>query len=277
MHPILFTLPSFQFLSHEWGPFTLNSYGLMMALSFALSLPLLARDTGRLLAPKVGIRASEGFQKTWDMFVWVILSSLFGGRLFYVLENHEEFEGQWLDAFKLWQGGLVFYGGLLGALVAAWLWMRREKWPVVFFFDIAAPYILLGHAIGRVGCYLEGCCAGLVDDRCGVVFPGAGDGLPRLPTQLWEMVGDFLLFLLLLWTRGKVLRRPGVSFALYGLTYGLLRFVIEFWRRDGSVHTLGVFLSPSHALSAFLALAAAGYLVWAYRRPLGPPKDARRS
>jgi len=149
MHPILFTLPSFQFLSHEWGPFTLNSYGLMMALSFALSLPLLARDTGRLLAPKVGIRASEGFQKTWDMFVWVILSSLFGGRLFYVLENHEEFEGQWLDAFKLWQGGLVFYGGLLGALVAAWLWMRREKWPVVFFFDIAAPYILLGHAIAR--------------------------------------------------------------------------------------------------------------------------------
>lgn len=270
MHPILCSFGPFHWGTWVWGPFTLNTYGLMIALAFAVNVPLLARDTGRWLGPRVGLKPTEAFQKTWDLFVWVIPASLVGGRLFYVLENHAEFHGQWLDAFKIWQGGLVFYGGLLGALLAAWFWMRREKWPVALFLDIAAPYVLLGHAIGRVGCYAEGCCAGVVDSVHGVVFPGLGDGLPHLPTQVWELYGDVALFLGLLLIRKKLLPRSGAAFALYVLTYGSLRYVIEFWRRDGSVHYLGVFLSPSQALSAILAVLAAFYLVWAFRRPAGP-------
>jgi phosphatidylglycerol:prolipoprotein diacylglycerol transferase len=272
VHPILATFGPFHLLSRDWGPFNINSYGLMIALAFALSVPLLARDVARLLGPRIGLNPQDAFQKTWDMFAWVIPASLLGGRLFYVLENHKEFHGQWMDAFKLWEGGLVFYGGLLGAIVAAWYWMKSEKWHVALFIDIAAPYILLGHAIGRVGCYLEGCCAGVVDQTRGMVFPGLGDNLPHLPTQLWELYGDLALFALLLAVRKRLLPRPGVSFACYGLTYGLLRFVIEYWRRDGAPQYFGAFLSPSHALSAFLALASLVYLVWAYRRPLTATK-----
>jgi phosphatidylglycerol:prolipoprotein diacylglycerol transferase len=232
----------------------------------------LARDVARLLGPKVGLGSVDAFQKTWDLFAWVIPMSLVGGRIFYVLENHTEFQGQWLDAFKIWQGGLVFYGGLLGAIVAALVWMRSQGWPAVFFFDIAAPYILLGHALGRVGCYLEGCCSGVVDTVHGVVFPGLGDGLPHLPTQLWELYGDVALFLILLAVRKRVLDRPGVSFALYAFTYGLLRYVIEFWRRDGSLHYMGVFLSPSQAVSAIISLVALLYLGWAFSRRTEAPK-----
>jgi prolipoprotein diacylglyceryltransferase len=80
------------------------------------------------------------------------------------------------------------------------------------------------------------------------------------------------LFLILLAVRKKVLNRPGVSLALYAFTYGLLRYIIEFWRRDGSVHYLRVFLSPSQALSAFLAIAAFLFLCWAFSRRIEEPK-----
>jgi len=272
VHPILFSFGAFTFAGHVWGPYNLNTYGLMMALAFLCTVPLLARDTAKILGPKVGLSSNEAFQRTVDLFVWIIPASLIGGRLFYVLENHAEFQGQWLDALKIWQGGLVFYGGLVGAIAAAVVWMKHHKWPIALFIDIAAPYILLGQALGRVGCYMEGCCSGVVDPVHGVVFPGLGDGLPHLPTQLWELYGDVALFLILLAVRKKVLNRPGVSLALYALTYGMLRYIIEFWRRDGSVHYLGVFLSPSQALSAFLALAAILYLGWAFSRRVEEPK-----
>jgi phosphatidylglycerol:prolipoprotein diacylglycerol transferase len=143
VHPILFSFGAFTFAGHVWGPYNLNTYGLMMAMAFLVSVPLLAHDVAKILGPKVGLSSNEAFQRTVDLFVWIIPASLVGGRLFYVLENHAEFHGQWLDAFKIWQGGLVFYGGLVGAIVAALVWMRSQKWPVVLFLDIAAPYILL--------------------------------------------------------------------------------------------------------------------------------------
>jgi len=266
MHPILFTIHPFTMFGRSFGPFELYTYGLMLALAFAVGLPLLAKDTGRFLAPRVGLTPEQGFNLTFDLFTWVIPFSLVGGRLFFVVENHTEFTGSWLEWFYIWEGGLVYYGGLVGAVLAALVWLHKNKWPIPLFLDLAAPYILLGQAFGRVGCYSQGCCGGIVDPVHGVIFPGLGDNLPHLPTQLWELYGDLALFLALFLVRKKLMKHSGVMISLYAVTYGLLRYIIEFWRRDGSKHYLHWFLSPSQAMSFFLVLGGFAVLTWLHFR-----------
>ncbi len=258
MYPRLLTLGPFQLFGHVVGPLYLYSYGLCMALALGLSIYLFARDAGKYIGPQIGQTWDQTFQKTFDLGVWVIISSILGARIFYVWENHAQFTNPnffanvW-DMCKIWEGGLVYYGGLFGALAAAALWVRAEKWPVSYGFDLVSPYILLGQAIGRMGCFLNGCCYGAVDEHYGLVFPGGEDNLPHLPTQLWELAGDLALFFLLLWARKWTLRYRWLTLALYGFTYGLLRFVIEFWRLK-RVSTF--FNSVSQEVSGILVVIA---------------------
>jgi phosphatidylglycerol:prolipoprotein diacylglycerol transferase len=235
-----------------------------MAMALGLSIFLFARDAGKHIAPGLKLTYEQGFQKTFDLGVWVIVSSILGARLFYVLENRGQFSGPmgFFDAFKIWEGGLVFYGGLFGGLAAGFWWVRKEKWPLSYTFDLVAPYILLGHAIGRVGCFLNGCCYGIVDEHWGMVFPGGEDSLPHLPTQLWELAGDLALFFILLAARRWTLRYSWLTLALYGLTYGILRYVIEFWRRSWDKKYLILFNSASQAISGILVLVSAIVIIW---------------
>lgn len=261
MYPILWSI----------GPFHFHSYSLCMVAALGFSIYCFARDAGKYIAPQLGQTYDQGFQSTFDLGIWVVLFSILGARVFYVLENHNEFQnGHWMDAIKVWQGGLVFYGGLFGALIVGFFWIRRSKWPVDYTFDLVAPYILLGHAIGRVGCFLNGCCYGNVaelhhgifDLAHGWVFPGGEDQQPHYPTQLWELGGDLGLFFILWYARKWTMRYPWLSFCLYGLTYGLLRYVIEFWRRDWNKHYLVVFNSASQAVSGILIVLSLLTILW---------------
>ncbi|HTA76040.1 MAG TPA: prolipoprotein diacylglyceryl transferase [bacterium] len=276
MYPRLLTLGPFHLLGHDLGPIYLYSYGLCMALALGFSTYLFARDAGKYIAPQMKLSYEQGFQKAFDLGVWVIICSILGARVFYVLENHDQFTGAmgWLSAFKIWEGGLVYYGGLFGAIAAGAVWMHREKWSYSFAFDLVAPYISLGQAIGRVGCFLNGCCYGNVDEHYGMVFPGGEDQLPHLPTQLWELGGDLFLFFFLLWIRKRTIRYPWLSFALYGLTYGVLRFVIEFWRRSWDKHYLFIFNSASQAVSGILVVVSLAAIAWIFmgNRKVKPAK-----
>ena len=114
MHPILYSFGVFHLFGLTLGPVELYSYGLCLALALGLSITLFARDAGQYIAPKVRLTRAEAFQRVFDLAVWVILSSIAGARLFYALENYQEFEGHWIEIFFVWQGGLVYYGGLFG-------------------------------------------------------------------------------------------------------------------------------------------------------------------
>lgn len=159
-----------------------------------------------------------------------------------------------LSFFKIWEGGLVFYGGAIGGFLG--LLIASRRWPaaagspgtLMTMTDAFAAPLLLGQAFGRIGCFAAGCCYGRPTDKTwGVTFTNRqalGPLYEKLhPTQLYESGGAFILFVIALWVsrRSKV---TGLVTIFYCIAYGILRFTLEFWRGDdrGAFH---VSLSPS--------------------------------
>ncbi len=242
MHPVLFT----------FGPITLHTYGLCVALGVLLAVWLAGRRA-----------RSEGLSRDafLDLALWLIVASIVGARVLYVLVEWRQFAVRPLDAFKLWDGGLVFYGGLaFAALVAPWA-ARAKGLPLGRVADLAVPYVALGHACGRVGCFFAGCCYGLPDPAYGCVFPALGDSVPHLPTQLYEAAFLFALFSFLLWLTSRR-RFTGQVFWTYLATYAVWRFLVEFLRGDevrGWV--LWPWLHTSQAIALLVFAASAVMLV----------------
>lgn len=227
------------------GPITLHTYGLFVALGFITAVFLAWRQAGREGIPQ---------DQYLDMAFWIIAGGIVGARVLYVLTCWREYAARPLDAFRLWDGGLVFYGGFALAVFAAVWYSRKQKLPLWKVADVSAPYIPLGHAFGRIGCFFAGCCYGRPSVRCGVVFPALGDHIPRLPTQLYEAGFNLILFGVLLWLRPR--RHPaGWLFWLYIALYAAGRFVIEFFRGD---EIRGTFWAPWLHTSQALALLALG-------------------
>jgi len=257
MHPILF----------EFGPFTLRSYGLMMATSFLLGL-LLARTLNR--------RDGRGDDDLLDLAVWIMLGAVAGARVLYVIVEWPQFWGpdapaglgaRLLNLAAVWRGGLVYYGGLIGAFCAALGFLKARGLPVWAYGDVLAPGLALGQVTGRLGCWLNGCCYGRPDARFGVVFPALGDNVPRLPTMLYEAAFCLALsgFLTWFWRRKAF---AGQVFWLYVLLYAVWRFGIEFLRGDAERGVLfSDALSPSQWISLGTAAAAAVLLVHLRKHP----------
>lgn len=164
-------------------------------------------------------------------------------------------------------GGFVFYGGFVGGLVACCLYSRRRGWSVPEVLDIFAVTVPLFHVFGRIGCFLGGCCYGVEADW-GPVFTDApiaqANGVHRVPVQLIESACNLVIFcsLLALFLKGRM---RGRLIAVYGLAYGIVRFVDEFWRGDAYRGIWGPF-STSQWISIALVVAAAVYLVCMRRR-----------
>lgn len=225
MHPVLLKL----------GPFSLYSYGAMIALGFLAASWLAVRR-----ARSIGLDPA----RIQSVALAALFFGILGGRAAYIALNWPVYRGDWLEMIRLDHGGLVFYGGFAAGLAAA-VWMIRRKglpfWPTV---DLLVPLLVLAHAFGRIGCFLNGCCYGKpASVPWAVVFPQ--EGIPRHPTQLYEAAFLFLLFLVLskiaLSTRGKQSRfKPRSLLWVYGLAYGLWRFFVEFLREDNPVVWAGL-------------------------------------
>ncbi|NQU16768.1 MAG: prolipoprotein diacylglyceryl transferase [Candidatus Saganbacteria bacterium] len=200
------------------GNFTLYSYGLMVALAFV---------AGIVTALLVGKRDGLSAEIVLDAVLWVMISAILGARVFYLIEYSAEFASP-LEAFMIWRGGLVFYGGLIFSVIALVLFGIKNKLSIFRILDIAAPSAAIGYAIGRIGCFLNGCCYGVASELpWAVKFPNLIQ--PRHPTQLYASFAGVLIFIVLLFLF-KYRRFEGQIFCFGLMLYSIYRFLNEFLR-----------------------------------------------
>ncbi|MEE9610610.1 MAG: prolipoprotein diacylglyceryl transferase, partial [Desulfatiglandales bacterium] len=144
------------------GPLTIHSYGLLVAIGFTV---------GILVTVKIGKAQGIKSQQVMDMGLIMILWAIIGSRLAYVLMNFSFYRNNPLNVFKVWEGGLVFSGGLLAVAVAMGWYLKRRHLSFWTIGDLWAPGIAIGQGIGRLGCFMAGCCYGKPTIlKWGVVF-----------------------------------------------------------------------------------------------------------
>ncbi len=217
----------------------------MMASAFLISilhLTLLGRRDGRT------------FAMVSDLAFWVMISGVIGARMAYILANLPEFQAAPLEIFRVDHGGLIFYGGFLGAIAAIIIFARVKKQKIMPFLDFVATALPLGQAFGRIGCLLNGCCYGV---PCHLPWSVNIAGAQRHPTQLYETLYCAALYLTLLFCYRRNMK-PGRIAALYLFLYPVGRFMIEFLRGDERQQLLGLTV----AQAASLLFVAAGLLLW---------------
>ena len=213
MYPIIYKI----------GPFTIYSFGVMLALAVVVCTFLLSRDMKQAL----GISS----EKVFDFVFWVVMSGIIGARSFFVFLNFNYFLAHPTELIMVQKGGLAWQGSLLAGFVVSVWYIKKHKWPAGPFLDVVAPYIALGQAIGRIGCFLNGCCYGK-PFKWGVYFPVHETVLH--PTQLYDSLGLFLIFFILKKYQ-KILKIPGQVFLLYLFLTSTQRFIIEFFRADHEI------------------------------------------
>jgi len=238
------------------GPLTIHSYGLALAAAFIASGLWVRYELDRR-----GIAKEIAF----DLVLAAAIGGIAGARLAFVVAHWSYFLAHPVEIVKLDEGGLVFYGGLAGGAIAVAALVRLKKLPVPVVADAAAPAVALGAALGRVGCFFNGCCYGRpTSSWLGITFPEPLGG-PRLPTQVIDGLYNLGLFLVLAIVGHRFKLKTGFVFWLYVALYAVLRFGIEFMR-DNSILVAG--LSGAQMISIGAFVLAGSVLLLKYRRPL---------
>ena len=246
MHPILLKI----------GGITLHTYGFFVAMGFLGGI-LLARSE----AKRLGVDP----EKVMDLCFYILIAAIVGSRLFYVAVNYELFLSNPLDVFKIWTGGLVFYGGFIAALFTAFIYLKMHKMPVWLTADIAAPSLAIGHFLGRLGCFSAGCCFGRECDLpWAVTFTHpetlAPIGIPIHPTQLYSSISNLIIFFFL-WFFRKRTKFHGQLFWIYVLLYGITRSFIETFRGDFRGNPVFELLSVSQTIGISMSVIAVIMLI----------------
>jgi phosphatidylglycerol---prolipoprotein diacylglyceryl transferase len=247
----------------DLGFLQIHWYGLMYLVGFAAAWWL-----GVQRARRAGSGWSE--QQVSDLIFWGAVGVVLGGRAGYVLfYQFDYFLTNPLWLFHVWEGGMSFHGGLIGVLVALWIFGRRQGKTFFEMGDFTAPLIPIGLGAGRVGNFIGGELWGRATDMpWGVVFPRAGDGLARHPSQLYEFALEgVLMFVLLWWFSSRPRPRMAVS-GLFLLLYGSFRSLVELARQpDDQLGFLAFdWLTMGQLLSIPMIVAGALLMLLAYRR-----------
>jgi len=265
MYPELFHL----------GPFTIASYGFMMVMAFVTTYILISRDGRRLGWPP---------ELAPDIVFWAAIGGILGSKVYYLIENigrgtGENLAGLWdmiagiftLSPQRIAEGiqnfgaGMVFFGGLMGGMLAVTLLLRRKKMGWLSTADALAPYLILGYAIGRIGCFLAGCCHGVPSQLpWAIAFPNGAEPttVPVHPTQLYEITMGLVIFGFLYRFRSRG-RFTGQVFSFYLILAGTERFFIEFIRTNER-YALGL---TGAQLIGIIAIVIGGCLLyWLPRR-----------
>jgi phosphatidylglycerol:prolipoprotein diacylglycerol transferase len=272
MRQVVFTVPVF-------GGIKLFGYGLMLFFAFLASMNL---------AAWLARRAKLNPEVIYDLSLSVFIGGLVGARLFYVIQYWGVRVHSLGEVFRVWEGGIVLYGSIIGGTATFFLYRALRPFPLGPFLDVVAPALALGVAIGRFGCFLNGCCFG---DVCHLPWavsfpqpsppwqahvaaqlipPDAAYSLPVHPTQLYS-VADGLVLMLLLLAYFPLRKRDGEVMALLMMTYPVTRVLIEYLRSDESVFLAGMTISQN--ISLVLLGCGIAYRLWLSRQPVGRYED----
>lgn len=241
MHPVLFHI----------GGLDVRAWGLMVALGIL---------AGTLVASRLAKKEGLDEELIYDYVIYVVIAGILGARLWEVIFSLSEYSSNPFSALKFWVGGLSIQGAVAGGLLFTLWFIRRHKINFWHFADCMAPGLILGQAIGRLGCFLNGDAYGIpTQSWIGVSYkPGtpAFDNygpLPLVPAELFEGAGDLLIFGILLYLFS---RRPYRGFVtlMYFVLYSLLRFTLEFWRGDSLM--VADTLKAAQISSLIIAVAA---------------------
>ncbi|MDP2911645.1 MAG: prolipoprotein diacylglyceryl transferase [Candidatus Omnitrophota bacterium] len=197
MHPIIAKI----------GPFTIYSYGMMVAIAFLF---------GIFIAKLEAVRKNIKPDLVYDFSFYLIIGSIIGARVYYILFfDVGTLSKDPIALFKIWQGGLSIHGGILAGVVTGLIFSKLKKISFWTLADLVSPSMILAQAIGRIGCYLNGCCSGINNQ----------------PTQIYELILDFIGFLLL-WNLRKKIKIKGGLFLLYLMIYAVIRIIVSRFRAD---------------------------------------------
>lgn len=288
MYPILFNV----------GPVSIYGYGLMIAVGFGFALLVLSWTSKRDGLPS---------SRILDMAFWTVLAGVLSSRLLYVLIRIDKYWERPLDAIKLWEGGLTFYGGLIGGLIVGYFFVRRYKLPVWRTLDQIGPALAIGQGFGRIGCFLAGCCWGKATNVAWAVrfppesivwrsapelrdisswsnwAPGFFDfhlpsfeimTVPIHPTQAYMAVSLFVMFGILMWFR-KYRRYDGQLVLLYGLLHSTMRLIMESIRGDFFPKPVVFGLLSETQLVAILMMATSIILMFILSRRARKPAEVQ--
>jgi phosphatidylglycerol:prolipoprotein diacylglycerol transferase len=247
MHPILVQI----------GPVTIRYYGVMYVVAIAVGFWLLTREVRRK-------RIALSSESLLDLVLWTIPIAIIAARLYYVAFQWDYYGRNLLDIVKIWQGGLAIHGGVLGGILAVYLFSRYKKvsfWPLT---DAMVPSLVLGQAIGRIGNLMNGDAYGVPTTLpWGIHFPAnspagmAYPGMATHPSMIYEMILNLGVFAYL-WAIRKKGYKDGFSTAMYFILYAVARSVVSLTRGDDLY--LGPVRAP-HAISAVL-IVAFGLFIW---------------
>ena len=209
------------------GPLTVHTYGLFLVLGIIVGL---------LVALRFGLDEGMNPLMILDMGFIIILVALIGSRLAYVLMNISYYRNHMLDMLKIWQGGLVFSGGLTMVLLVLGWYLKRNRLSFWKTGDLWAPSTAIGQAIGYLGCFLAGCCYGKPTElKWGVIFTHpnalAPLNIPLHPTQIYGALSGFIIFILLLYLHAKK-RFAGQIFIWFLILHSSAQLLLERFRGD---------------------------------------------
>jgi phosphatidylglycerol---prolipoprotein diacylglyceryl transferase len=254
--------PNFDPVAVQIGPIAIRWYGLMYLVGFAISYWL-----GRIRVKQAG-RVSLNVLD--DLFFFVVLGVILGGRLGYILfYKPGYYAAHPAEILAVWHGGMSFHGGFLGVLLAVWWVARKHSLRWLELTDFIGPLIPPSLAAGRIGNFINGELWGRVTDvPWGMVFqnPAAGPA-PRHPSQLYQFALEGVLLFVLLWLYSAKPRPVGSVSAMFLIGYGVLRFIAEYFREpDEFLGLLALNLSMGQWLSLPMIAAGIGLYAWSRRR-----------
>lgn len=256
--------PQFDPIAVQVGPLAVHWYGLMYLIGFTLFYLL---GLYRCRQEWRGITKAN----LEDLLFVGMVGVIVGGRLgFVLLYQPEYYLSHLLEIFAVWQGGMSAHGGFIGVILALFYFAWRNKKSILTVGDFVAPLVPLGFFFGRLGNFINGELWGRVasaDLPWSMIFPQAGDGVPRHPSQLYEATLEGLVLFLVVWIYSIKKRPPGAVSGLFLFGYGLARFIVEFFREPDSYLGLQALdLSRGQWLSLPMIIIGAGLWIWACRR-----------